>query len=68
MLKTIIFDTEATGILEPILTEAAGVQLGSIKLFTVTKPFVRRYNLGEPMTLGAFAPHHIMGEELVDAH
>lgn len=53
---------------EPILTEVAGVELWSIKLFTVTKPFVQRYNLSEPMTLGTFATHDIMGEELVDAH
>ena len=44
MSKTIIFDTEATGIKEPVLIEAAWVELESIEHFTVTNPFVQRYN------------------------
>ena len=44
MSKTIIFDTEATGIKEPVLIEAAWVELESIEPFTVTNPFVQRYN------------------------
>ena len=63
--KTIIFDTEATGIKEPVLIEAAWVELQSIKPFTVTNPFEQRYNPGKPITLGALATHHIMDEELV---
>jgi exodeoxyribonuclease X len=66
MSKTIIFDTEATGIKEPVLIEAAWVELESIKPFTVTNPFEQRYNPGKPITLGALATHHIMDEELVD--
>ena len=66
MSKTIIFDTEATGIKEPVLIEAAWVELESIEPFTVTNPFVQRYNPGKPITLGALATHHIMDEELVD--
>ena len=66
MSKTIIFDTEATGIKEPVLIEAAWVELESIEPFTVTNPFVLRYNPGKPITLGALATHHIMDEELVD--
>ena len=66
MSKTIIFDTEATGIKEPVLIEAAWVELESIEPFTVANPFVQRYNPGKPITLGALATHHIMDEELVD--
>ena len=66
MSKSIIFDTEATGIKEPVLIEAAWLELASIEPFTVTNPFVQRYNPGKPISLGALATHHIMDEELVD--
>ena len=66
MSKSIIFDTEATGIKEPVLIEAAWLELASIEPFTVTNPFVQRYNPGKPITLGALATHHILDEELVD--
>ena len=66
MSKTIIFDTEATGIKEPVLIEAAWVELESIAPFIITNPFEQRYNPGKPIALGALATHHIMDEELVD--
>jgi exodeoxyribonuclease X len=66
MSKTIIFDTEATGIKEPVLIEAAWIELESLDPLTVIKPFEQRYNPGKPITLGALATHHIMDEELVD--
>ena len=66
MLKTIIFDTEATGIKDPVLIEAAWVELESLEPFTVTNPFVQRYNPGKPITLSALATHHIMDEDLID--
>ncbi len=66
MSKSIIFDTEATGIKEPVLIEAAWLELESIEPFIVTNPFVQRYNPGKPITLGALATHHILDEELVD--
>jgi exodeoxyribonuclease X len=67
MSKTIIFDTEATGIKEPVLIEAAWLELESIDPLLVANPFVQRYNPGKPITLGALATHHIMDEELVDS-
>jgi len=67
MSKSIIFDTEATGIKEPVLIEAAWLELASIEPFTVANPFVQRFNPGKPITLGALATHHIMDEELVDS-
>ncbi|HBZ18828.1 MAG TPA: DNA polymerase III subunit epsilon, partial [Betaproteobacteria bacterium] len=66
MNNTIIFDTEATGIKEPILIEAAWVELESFAPFAFTNPFVQRYNPEKPISLGALATHHIMDEELVD--
>jgi exodeoxyribonuclease X len=64
--KTIIFDTEATDIKEPVLIEAAWVELESLDPLTVTSPFKQRYNPGKPISLGALATHHIMDEELVN--
>jgi exodeoxyribonuclease X len=43
MSKTIIFDTEATGIKEPVLIEAAWVELESIEPFTVTNPMIETW-------------------------
>ncbi len=66
MSKTIIFDTEATGIKEPVLIEAAWVELASLDPYEVTNAFEQRYNPGKTIDLGALATHHIMDEELVD--
>ncbi len=68
MPKTIIFDTEATGIKVPVLIEAASVELESIKPFTVTNPFVQRYNPGKPITLGALATHDSSPNQLKAHH
>ena len=64
--KTIIFDTEATDLKQPVLIEAAWVELESLEPYSVTNPFEQRYNPGKPISLGALATHHIMDEELVD--
>ena len=66
MPKTIIFDTEATGIKEPVLIEAAWLELESLDPLSVENPFSQRYNPGKPITLGALATHHILDEELID--
>jgi len=55
MFKSIINDTEATGIKEPALIEAAWLEFASIDPFTVANSFVQRYNPGKPITLGALA-------------
>ena len=68
MSKTIIFDTEATGIKEPVLIEAAWVELESIEPFVVTNPFVQRYNPDKPITLGALATHHTWMRNWFIAH
>lgn len=66
MPTAIIFDTEATGIVEPAIIEAAWVAVDSLSPFTLGETFHQRYQPGKPISLGALATHHIMDEELVD--
>lgn len=66
MSKAIIFDTEATGLKDPVLIEAAWIEVDSIEILTLSNPFEQRYNPGKPIAFGALATHHIMDEELVD--
>ena len=66
MPKAIIFDTEATDIKEPVLIEAAWLEVTNLAPLTIGIQFVQRYNPGKPISLGALATHHILDEELVD--
>ena len=66
MLKIIIFDTEATDIKEPVLIEAAWLEISNLQPLTITGEFVQRYNPGKAISLGALATHHVLDEELVD--
>ena len=66
MPKVIIFDTEATDIKEPVLIEAAWLEVTSFAPLTIGGQFVQRYNPGKPISLGALATHHILDEELVE--
>jgi exodeoxyribonuclease X len=66
MPKTIIFDTEATDIKEPVLIEAAWLEVTKIQPLTIGEQFVQRYNPGKPISLGALATHHILDEDLLD--
>ena len=66
MSNAIIFDTEATGIKDPVLIEAAWIEVDSLETLVLSNPFEQRYNPGKPITLGALATHHIMDEELTD--
>lgn len=66
MPKTIIFDTEATDKDNPVIIEAAWLELTNLDPFTTANPWVQRYNPGKPISLGALATHHILDEELVD--
>ena len=66
MPKVIIFDTEATDIKEPVLIEAAWLEVTNLTPLTIGGQFVQRYNPGKPISLGALATHHILDEELVD--
>jgi len=66
MSKTIIFDTETTGLKEPAIVEAAWIEIVSLVPFTLTNTWVQRFNPGKPSSIGALATHHILEEELVD--
>ena len=66
MPKTIIFDTEATDKNNPIIIEAAWLEVEGFEPFTTGLSWVQRYNPGKPISLGALATHHIMDEELAD--
>jgi len=66
MTKTLIFDTETTGKNDPILIEAAWIEVLDIPSFQLGASFCERFNPGKPIELGALATHHIYDEELVD--
>ena len=66
MPKTIIFDTEATDKNNPIIIEAAWLEVTDFDPVTTGESWVQRYNPGRPISLGALATHHIMDEELVN--
>jgi exodeoxyribonuclease X len=66
MPKVIIFDTEATDIKEPVLIEAAWLEVTGFAPLTIGGQFVQRYNPGKPISLGALATHHILDEELIN--
>lgn len=66
MNKAIIFDTETTGKVDPIIVEAAWLKLESISPFETSDSFNQRYNPGKPIDFGALATHHILDEELID--
>ncbi len=68
MAEAVIFDTETTGKKDPVLIEAAWLEIKSIKPFNVGVSFCERYNPGKAIELGALATHHIYDEELVDCN
>ncbi|MNT19492.1 Exodeoxyribonuclease 10 [compost metagenome] len=65
-MNAIIFDTETTGINEPIVIEAAWLRLCDPFTLATAEEFEQRYNPGKPIELGALATHHILDAELVD--
>ena len=68
MSKTIIFDTEATGIKEPVLIEAAWLELESLDPFSVANPFVQRYSHGKLITVGALSTHYMLRKNWLYAY
>lgn len=68
-MKAIIFDTETTGIDEPVIVEAAWAPCdvrATELIVDWDQAWGGRFNPGKPISLGALATHHIMDEELVD--
>ena len=66
MTIAIIFDTEATDINQPVIVEAAWVALDQVAPFKLGDTFHQRYNPGKPISLGAFATHNSLDDELID--
>jgi exodeoxyribonuclease X len=65
-MTAIVFDTEATGLEEPRVIEAAWVKIPDPAVLTPTERFLQRYNPGKPIALGALATHHIMDEDVAN--
>ncbi len=65
-MNAIIFDTETTGTDEPVIVEAAYLQLVSLVPLEWSNGTCERFNPGKPITLGALATHHIADEELAE--
>lgn len=66
MHTAIVFDTETTGINDPVIVEAAYIPLDSPRDIIGGVPYQRHFNPGKPIDLGAMATHHIMDEDLAD--
>ena len=66
MSKVIVFDTETTGITEPVLIEAAGIIINGSPFNEQTETFNSRYNPGKPISFGAMATHNILDCDLID--
>ena len=64
MSKIIVFDTETTGIIEPVLIEAAGIIINGSPFNEQTETFNSRYNPGKPISFGAMATHNILDCDL----
>lgn len=65
-MDAIIFDTETTGISDPVLVEAAYLKLKCAVTMGVAGEFCQRYNPGKPIGFGAMATHHITNEDVAD--
>ena len=66
MSKVIVFDTETTGITEPVLIEAAGIIINGSPFNDQTETFSQRYNPGKPISFGAMATHNILDCDLIN--
>lgn len=65
-MTAIIFDIESSGLVEPRIVEAAWLRIPDPNTLAPAEQFLRRYNPGKAIELGALATHHIMDEDLVD--
>ncbi len=65
-MSTIIFDTETTGLKDPVIVEAAWLLLSDPLNLTIEQQFEARYNPGKPIELGAMSIHHIRDEDVAD--
>ena len=66
MSTVLIFDTETTDTVEPVLIEAAGIFISGSPLGKQDNTFAQRYNPEKPISFGAMATHHILDEDLIN--
>lgn len=65
-MVAIVFDTESTGLTEPVLIEAAYIKVPDPNCLTPMGSFRSQFNPGKRIELGAMATDHIMDEDLVN--
>ena len=65
-MTAIIFDTETTGVTEPVIVEAAWLSMTGPDECKIADEFLQRYNPGKPIELGAMATHHILDADVAD--
>ncbi len=65
-MTAIVIDTETTGIVDPVIVQAAYVSVVSVWPFGVRedKWFSGRFNPGKPISHSAMAVHHIADEDV----
>lgn len=63
-MKAIVIDTETTGINEPVLVEAAWIEVDAPCSLHLGAQFEKRFNPGKPIEFGAMATHHITNEDV----
>ncbi len=66
MSTVLIFDTETTGVIEPVLIESAGIYINGNPFDKQDNTFIQRYNPEKPISYAAMATHHILDEDLVN--
>lgn len=60
-----VFDTETTGLNDPVIIEAAWMQPNDItNLFSISDCYSERFCPGKPISIGAMAVHHILDEDV----
>ena len=67
-MTTYILDTEATGLIEPHMTEAAYsiVDIINSKVIVLQEPRANRFNPLKEISLGSMAISHICDEDVAD--
>ncbi|MDV6347516.1 DUF3820 family protein [Nitrosomonas sp. Is35] len=66
-MKTLIFDTETTGVVDPEIIEAAWIEpifTDHLRLDKIADSYIGRFKPSKPISLSAMAVHHIMDEDL----
>lgn len=66
MSTVLVFDTETTGVIEPVLIEAAGISISGSPFDKQDNTFVQRYNPEKAISYAAMATHHILDQDLTD--